>query len=336
MATIKPNDAPPPEQPKALPAAHTLDQLQAMMNLVLVQSGRYIKEIHRGDAYGRQQFQFKRAIPAAHERFQDSLDELENELHLSQAVLRRDLALLQADRLKREQAEAAERQRLAAESSAKKKAPVKTEEPAADPKDTSKQAEAATQNDQKASAEPEAAKTEAKQPPAIDPSASQPDPLFDPTPTTANLQDNELDFDAIFDDSALGLPADGSGDVNMDGPDLGFNLDDSGPSLLRGLEDFAKSGDDTNTQINTNMDLDFPIPELPDSTIDQPTAEPPNVNKPAESSTGQLAAEPEMTDNAANDLFDAMVTDSMDDLFNLDNDMPEHTQFDNAFFGFED
>src|SRR6266567_3105776 len=153
----------------------TLDNLQAMVNLVVrksvflcihvffsnfskfIQTGRYFKDPITGNS-AKSQFGMKRAIPAALERFHDSLDELENELvsasaepsgphygdadarHLqtrAKMVTRRDLAVLQADREKREQAEAAERKRIAAESCADKGQPAQG---SSEDGDTSKEA----------------------------------------------------------------------------------------------------------------------------------------------------------------------------------------------------
>jgi hypothetical protein len=282
----------------------------------------------------------KRAVPAALERFQDSLDELQSELNQAQAVLRRDFAELQADRLKREQAEAAERLRIAAESSAKKNAPPPKEEPApALSAAAVKQEEDSKEDDKELAqpaAEPEAMEVKDEGPPQISTVAdSKPehDPLFDPTPTTAD--NAEFDFDAMFADT-LGDTSgadntDAQGDVNMDvSADLNFTVDDSGPSLLRGLEDFAKS-DDNAGQDTTNLDLDFAMPDLPDlSTTTQPP--PPTTSKPEEDTTTQT-----QTDNGdSGDLMNTMGTSDLDDLFNMDYENPENTEFDNAFFGFDE
>ena len=64
----------------------------------------FIKSHQAGPDNGRMQYTLKRNVTAASERFHDSLDELETEIHQAQTVLRRDLALLRADRKKREAA----------------------------------------------------------------------------------------------------------------------------------------------------------------------------------------------------------------------------------------
>lgn len=283
----------------------------------------------------------KKAVPAALDRFQDSLDELESEVRQAQAVLRRDLALLQADRLKREQAEAAERQRLATESSAKKNVAPKTEEPAptTNAPEVKKEESAKEGESPLPDVQPSKPKEAPEPPPPIETTAEPAhDPLFDPTPATGNAQDTEFDFDALFGDplgdnsEAAGADnTDSQGDVNMDGTaDLNFNLEDSGdsgPSLLRGLEDFAKGGDDdTATQSRTNIDLDFAMPDLPDL----PSTEQPSAAKPEDTSTTQ-----QPTDDGENaDLLTTMEADGLDDLFNMDYENPETTEFDDAFFGF--
>ena len=142
-------------------------------------------------------------------------------------------------------------------------------------------------------------------------------------------------------------------DFNMDtsGPDLNFSLDDSQPSLLRGLEDFAKSGDDDatgqtsnannsnnpNNDSSTAMDLDFAMPDLDDITHTASTEQQPASSKPAEASNTQQTADTTTATATADDtsnFLDTMTTDNLDDLFNLDEENPEATQFDDAFFGF--
>ncbi|KAF2005587.1 hypothetical protein P154DRAFT_518349 [Amniculicola lignicola CBS 123094] len=307
-----------------------LDNLQAMMNLVLITSGRYLKEQRDGGGSGRTQFGMKRTIPAAFERFHDSLDELEMEVRQAQAVLRRDLALLQADRIQREQAEAAERQRLAAASSAKKLAPVRPEPAAAPPEPLAAQPKAAAEQlpptEESSTAEKKAAELP---PPIATNDVPERDPLFDPTPTTGNPQDTEFDFEAMFGDSLDDVgDASNNQDVDMDasGADLSFTMDDSGPSLLRGLEEFAKAGDEGTG--DTNMDIDFAMPDLPDLGTTQP---PPQPTAPKVESPPAVQPPPPPAETA--DQFDTMATDSFDDLFNMDGE-PESTEFDDAFFGF--
>jgi len=355
--------------------SRNLDTLQSMMNLVLIQSGRFIKEHQAGGGNnGRQKQALRNAVPVATERFQDALDELENEVRLAQTVLRRDLALLKQDRKKREIAakeKEAERARVAAESKTLGSV-EKTEEIRVEKVSTPAQPEAPAQKEPEKADEPEKPlerEDEKVLPPPIETSVTQPterDPLFDGTPTTANAQENEFDFDAMFGDTM-----DASGDNNNNNEhdmmdtsgDLGFNFDtDEGPSLLRGLEDFAKSGDDDNTAQNaSNMDLDMDItmgdlPGLNTTTNDTAApAEQPAPPKPAEIPTSQPPVEATNNDTTGNtnndtanndssgnvdttndDLMGGMVTDNLDDLFNMDEyENPENSSFDDAFFNFE-
>ncbi|KAF2786487.1 hypothetical protein K505DRAFT_330329, partial [Melanomma pulvis-pyrius CBS 109.77] len=318
----------------------------------LIQSGRMLKEHHAGAGAGRIQFTVKRTMPAAFERFQNSLDELENNVFQAQVVLRRDLAVLQADRQKRELAEAAERQRqLAAASSAKQKPPVKMEppRPAAVAPAVPPQAPEADMGIKpvQPDAPPAPLKRETEEAPNPKPAATASVALPPATPPVddAPAQDSEFDFEAMFGDSLDDIKGEGEGDasnpqVDMDmdtsGPDLNFTLDDSAPSLLRGLEDFAKS---TNVdavaagQANPNSDLDLAMPDIPDMPTSQPSEKPgqlveqPSAAKPADPTTSE-----QVTDNTH--LLDTMNADDLDDLFNIDYENPEATQFDDAFFGF--
>ena len=312
----------------------------------LVQSGRYLREQQAGTGSNRNQYTIKRAIPAALDRFQDSLDELESELHQAQAVLRRDLAQLQADRRKREEAEAAERQRLAA--SSKNAPPIKKEETPPKPAETAPEPQELVKEPETAKVEEQPATLEraTEPPPPISTSAPPPtennenterDPLFDGTPTTANAPDNDFDFDAMFNDIGDAGADQNTGDNNAQDIDMGgtqdltFDLSDSGPSLLRGLEDFAnsKTGDDgTAAQASTSLDLDFAMPDLPDLSMDPP----PDVPKPVEQ---QQEPSHQDTNNNDTDMLEPMTTDDLDDLFNMDYENPETTEFDNAFIGFD-
>ncbi|KAH7385881.1 hypothetical protein BKA66DRAFT_511226 [Pyrenochaeta sp. MPI-SDFR-AT-0127] len=350
------------EQPNgpAVSGTHNLDTLQSMLNLIFLQSGRFIKEHQAGGGTGRMKLGLQRAVPVATERFHDALDELENEVRLAQTVLRRDLALLKQDRKKKEAAakqHEAEKARLAAES---RNAPPKTiEEPVKIEKvSTPVPPEMPSPTVQPAKVdEPDAPlkrEEEPAPPPPIDTTASdepERDPLFDGTPTTANPHESEFDFDAMFGDAM-----DTAGDTNHDdimdtSGDMHFNLDDGneGPSLLRGLEDFAKSSDNTNANQATSMDIDFPMTDLPDlNTIPPPTAEQPSTTKPAEPPTTQPPAvdakddakpdtKPDTKDTTTdNDIMATVVADDLEDLFNMDEyENPENSSFDDAFFNFD-
>ncbi|KAF9692727.1 hypothetical protein EKO04_009286 [Ascochyta lentis] len=359
MASVKPEPKPP-----AAPGNPNLDMLQGMLNMVLLTTGRFIKEHHAGGGTGRMKQGMQRAVPAATDRFHDALDELENEVRLAQTVLRRDLALLKQDRKKREAAakhHEAERARLAAESSLS--VPAKTEQVAVKPESTSpaEQPDAQPPAEQPARAEsPEAVpkvEEEAEQPPAPDTTTAPPaDPLFDDTPTNPNAEQHEFDFDFEFGDAMdtsgnhdnPGHPMDTSGDMD-------FNLDE-GPSLLRGLEDFAKSGEGDDHEPSTNMDLDFPMPDLPDTNTDakppgeqpkpaEPTpqpAPPPEDTKDSkpdqEAADAKPASDANDTKNIADEPMETMTTDNLEDLFNNldDYDNPEgDSAFNDAFFNFD-
>jgi hypothetical protein len=281
----------------------------------------------------------KQSIPAAQERFHEKLDELQKEIHLAQVVLRRDLALLQADRLKREQAEAAERQRLAAESSAKGALSADKEK-----KDTvMPDADAAQPAVQSASSAPApnsepATITSASDRPVIvttNASAPPPDPLFDPTPTTGNLQEADFDFDALFASAEPSGDAEGPSDPPKDAPDLkadssmgNINFDDNtAPSFLHGLEDFANSSNDVTTGLGQPGDTThINMLDMPNLHTDTNTTQ--NQQPPAPMADGQDATQSADQSN----LLVTMGGNSFDDLFGLDyGDNPESTEFDDAF-----
>ncbi|PVH96043.1 hypothetical protein DM02DRAFT_617487 [Periconia macrospinosa] len=332
-----------PPQSVPMPAdPHNLDNLQAMINLVLVSGGNYLKHYQLGQNSSQSLQLFKRTVAGAADRFHDSLDELEAEVLHAQLVLRRDLALMKADRRKREAAakeKEAEKARLAAESTAQKPVPppVKQEEPPKPASPPPVKTETPVKSNTPPEPPPEPSitvhKTENTSPlpaPGISaaPGDAQNAPVED---ATADLgqDNNEFDFDALFGDTmdTTGGEGDNQGDLNLDGSgnDLNFSLDDTGPSLLPGLEDYAKSGgDDLAHDTNTNINLDLPMPDL-DMTSTAPTQ--PSTTKPAE--------EPPAQQTALDDLnLEAMTTDNLDDLFDMEYTNPEESQFDDAFFGF--
>ena len=309
----------------------------------------------------------QRAVPAANERFHDALDELENEVRLAQSVLRRDLALLKHHRKKREAAakqHEVERARLAAES--KLSVPAKTEEVAVKPESTTPaaQLEMPPSIEQPIKVDtPEAApklEDEPAHPPATDATtAPSADPLFHGTPTSSNPQEQEFDFDFEFGDAmdTSENNNNNAGDMMDTLGDMDFTLDEA-PSLLRGLEDFAnaKSNDNDTNAPSANMDLDFPMSDLPDLTTDsKPPVEQSKPTEPAQQPTAQAddskdskpvqeAADSKPTvdtnDNANNndEPMETMTTDNLDDLFNLDDyDNPEggDSAFNDAFFNFD-
>lgn len=354
-------------QPNAMPAAHkhNLETLQSMMNLVLISSGRFIKEHQSGGGTGRHRANLRAAVPVATERFQDALDELENEVRLAQTVLRRDLALLKQDRKKREIAakeKEAEKARQVVVSRTMETA-VKPEEVRVEKVSTPTEPEALPASEpakQDGPQKPSERTDEKILPPPIETSNPPPterDPLFDGTPTTANPQENDFDFDAMFGDEmdTAGDNNDTHGDMMDTSGDMGFDFGDGGgdgdgQSPLRGLEDFAKSSDeDHGAQSNNNMDMDITMGGLPDinPTVEAPAPAPAPAPKPAEAPTTQppaASANINTTTNAdaaknptaTDDMMADMPTDNLDDLFNMDEyENPENSSFDDAFFNFE-
>ncbi|KAF2126811.1 hypothetical protein P153DRAFT_321547 [Dothidotthia symphoricarpi CBS 119687] len=347
MATMKPDPAR-QEQPRApaVPGNRNLDTLQSMLNLVFLSSGRFVKEHHAGGGTGRMKLSMQRTVPVATERFHDALDELENEVRQAQTVLRRDLALMKQDRKKREAAarqQEVDKARLAAES--RQNVPVQKLDVAVKAEPTTP-AHVATPSKDSQSVKPaepeEPVKPEEEHVPQPIPTTttSAPTDLPSDASLVAQPAEAEFDFDAIFGDEM-----DTSGDTNNDNTDnnqddmkmdtsgdLDFTLDE-GPSLLRGLEDFAKSSDDENNNNNNNagpnaaMDIDFPMPDLPDlNTNTTAPPDPPAATKPAE----QPVTQPPTTTN------DLLVADNLDDLFNMDEyENPENSSFDDAFFNFD-
>ena len=139
--------------------------------------------------------------------------------------------------------------------------------------------------------------------------------------------------------------------------DIHFNLDDGNdePSLLRGLEDFAKDSADDDANQNSNMNIDFTMPDLPglDMTADSKTNTTTETNantaaKPApEPEPAPKAEEPKPVaqpppeekkeeTSTHDDMMGTMATDDLEDLFNMDEyENPEQSSFDDAFFNFD-
>lgn len=332
--------------------------------------------------------QLQRVVPHATERFHDALDELENEVRLAQTVLRRDMALLKNDRKKKEAAakqHEVEKARLAAEArnvpaatedtahvkEEKAVTPTLPEAPAAqDAPEAATTTEPETDASKKESGNNSNDDSNAKAPSPAKPSTetnTEPpkDPLFDGTPTATNAQESDFDFDAMFGDVM-----DTSDNHNPDhdmmdtSNDMDFNLDDGNDSsaLLRGLEDFAKNGENDNANQSSNMDMDFTMPDLPG--LDSNANGNSNTNANADSNANAAAKptpapapepapkaeepkpaaqppppeekknEPETTNN--DDMMGTMAADDLEDLFNMDEyENPEQSSFDDAFFNFE-
>ena len=303
-------------------------------------------------------------MPIATERFQDALDELENEVRLAQTVLRRDLALLKQDRKKREIAareKEAEKEKARVSRTLGNATTTKTEEGGVDKVSTP----AAPEADEQA---PSLQRADEKLPPPIEtsnPPLTERDPLFDGTPTTANPQENDFDFDAMFGDAmdTGGDNNDTHGDMMDTSGDMGFDFGDGegdgdGQSLLRGLEDFAKSGDEDGADRNgSNGDVDMDVamgglPELntateapvpaptsapaPPKPAEIPESHPPAASSEKDTTTSNNDAPKDTTTTAPDDVIPHMPTDSLDDLFNMeDYENPENSSFDDAFFNFD-
>ncbi|KAF1831429.1 hypothetical protein BDW02DRAFT_531962 [Decorospora gaudefroyi] len=378
MATTNP--APAGQARSSAPAGsgnHHIDQLQGMLNMIFLHTGRFIKETQAGGGTGRMKQQLQQTVPNASERFHDALDELENEVRLAQTVLRRDMALLKQDRKKREavaKEQEVEKARLAAESRhvhAKAEEPPKKTDKTPTPKPAEvppKAPEVPTKAEEPAvkdvtMGEGEEAKAPSPPPPVDTSTEPAKDPLFDGTPTTANQQDSEFDFDAMFGDAMDTAGDDNHHNDMMDtSGDMDFTVDDGndGPSLLRGLEDFAKDGDDdhsNNANHTSNLDMDFAMQDLPHLNMNPdpnpkptnthsdvkpaPEAEPPSA--PTQKAEESKPAPPppteekkEATTTTDEDMTGTLATDDLEDLFNMDEyENPEQSSFDDAFFNFE-
>ncbi|TKA82338.1 hypothetical protein B0A49_00079 [Cryomyces minteri] len=99
-------------------ALQALDQLQDLVNRVLLETGRIFSESVRQDAEAASyaNSRMKLAIPSALNRFHENVDQLENQLSHAKAVMRRDLAVCRAIRLKREAVVAVGEEGIAAHS----------------------------------------------------------------------------------------------------------------------------------------------------------------------------------------------------------------------------
>lgn len=284
----------------------------------------------------------KKIAPSATDRFNDILDELQSELHLAQVVIRRDLALLQADRLKREQAEQQERQRMAAAQSAKRDGAPRAELSVTAPVQAGVPMEAT--ETARPEPLPEDSHREEQLPLAISTASAPPaDPLFDSAPTTANAQGNDFDFDAMFGDSIGDVAAEADtkantqGDIDMDATaqDLNFTLDDSGPGLLRGLEDYANIASDADAK-PSGASLDQPGTDIMDFAMSD--LQDVSANHHEAPKKEEKASTPQQTGNGdGGDTL--MTTDDLDDLFNMDyenqaTDYAGTTEFDDAFYVF--
>ncbi|KAI5201712.1 hypothetical protein E4T38_05920 [Aureobasidium subglaciale] len=83
-----------------------LDQLEAQLNLVLEHTGRLFANNARNHGQINNPSRLKQVIAGANNNFHDALDQLESELSLARAVMRRDLATYRSQRGARMQTEA--------------------------------------------------------------------------------------------------------------------------------------------------------------------------------------------------------------------------------------
>ncbi|KAG9837871.1 hypothetical protein KCU84_g14114, partial [Aureobasidium melanogenum] len=83
-----------------------LDQLEAQVNLVLEHTGRLFANNARNHGQIHNPLRLKQVIAGANNNFHDALDQLEGELTLARAVMRRDLAVYRSQRTARTNSEA--------------------------------------------------------------------------------------------------------------------------------------------------------------------------------------------------------------------------------------
>ncbi|KAG9525630.1 hypothetical protein KCV07_g1211, partial [Aureobasidium melanogenum] len=83
-----------------------LDQLEAQVNLVLEHTGRLFANNARNHGQINNPLRLKQVIAGANNNFHDALDQLEGELTLARAVMRRDLAVYRSQRAARTNPEA--------------------------------------------------------------------------------------------------------------------------------------------------------------------------------------------------------------------------------------
>ncbi|KAH0347587.1 hypothetical protein KCU81_g3473, partial [Aureobasidium melanogenum] len=84
-----------------------LDQLEAQVNLVLEHTGRLFANNARNHGQINNPLRLKQVIAGANNNFHDALDQLEGELTLARAVMRRDLAVYRSQRAARTDPKAA-------------------------------------------------------------------------------------------------------------------------------------------------------------------------------------------------------------------------------------
>ncbi|KAF2759154.1 hypothetical protein EJ05DRAFT_485216 [Pseudovirgaria hyperparasitica] len=348
------------------PPHHPIDAAQAMLNLVLLQTGRFFADPALRDSK-RAQSGLKKVIPAALSSYHNHLDELSTKIKFAQRVIRRDLAVKQKEREKRE-AEAAEKQKTApAPAVASPQKPDLTETLDEEKKSTATQdvdmedVGDAPNDDAKPSIMPEEEKnatsisdTRVPQPvkpppiqtqtneqskksdPEIEHEATNnpltaTDDLFGKTPTTAGI--GNVDIDKMFED----LSNDQDMDTNDNDNDLGFAIgDNASNSLLAGLEDYANSGGDMNLDSSNGID-DFTITDL-QVEVSNPN---PTTSAPATTTLQTTSAAAQQAATTTTDAINTNDQNDFNDLFSFDQDDSEDwmngptggdgTAFDDAF-----
>ncbi|KAL9633339.1 MAG: hypothetical protein Q9164_004759 [Protoblastenia rupestris] len=83
---------------------HPLEVLPAMLNLVLVQTGKILRnpDLHNSQNLGLTRRRISEFVPPANDRFHDALDDIEIEILQAKAVMERDLSVLRKKRAERE------------------------------------------------------------------------------------------------------------------------------------------------------------------------------------------------------------------------------------------
>jgi hypothetical protein len=230
----------------------------------------------------------RQSITGAQNRFHEALDEMEAEIHLAQAVLRRDLAVLRQE--KAEKAEAARKQAI--EEASKKKAAAEAEAAKAAAEKARAEAEEAARKKREEEEEERRRKQDIEmadappKPPPVDTSGANDKngslESANKTPNTANT----FDLDSMFEDMGDG------GDNSATGGDMDFTFDmgdhtQQNDDLLSELEQ-SNNANDSNPPATTSA----PAPTSTTST---------NANSNATTTAAATASVPATTNT---DTFD--------------------------------
>ncbi|KAI9687837.1 MAG: hypothetical protein M1822_001917 [Bathelium mastoideum] len=98
----------------------SLDALKNIVDRVLIESGKAVRQSAHSDAHGSPFIldRMQKELPVWNMNYHEALDRLEHEIIEAQRILRRDLAICQQERMEREQAAEAARQDKAREAAA--------------------------------------------------------------------------------------------------------------------------------------------------------------------------------------------------------------------------